>query len=344
MTEPLLVVDDLSVRYRSGTRPSVRAVEGVSFEVRPGEIVALVGESGCGKSTTALAIMGLLPDAAAVTGRIAVDGRDLVGLPEDDLRALRGGRIGMVFQDPLTSLDPSFAIGDQIAATVRAHGGSKADARRRAMELLAEVGIPAPDQRYGDPPHRFSGGMRQRVVIAAAIANNPALLLADEPTTALDVTIQAQILSLLRALRDTHGTGILLIAHDLGVVAQLADRVGVMYAGQLVETASVAAIFASPRHPYTRALLAAQPTAAQRAGTLQVIEGQVPDLGAPPPGCRFAPRCPLVHDRCSLLPPLADDGLGHGVACWATDQTRRAAAAGGGAIDATLRAGTGGAA
>jgi len=223
-------------------------------------------------------------------------------------------------------LDPSFAIGDQIAAAIRAHGGSGPQARRRALELLAEVGIPAPEQRYGDPPHRFSGGMRQRVVIAAAIANNPALLLADEPTTALDVTIQAQILALLRTLRDTHGTGILLIAHDLGVVAQLADRVGVMYAGQLVETAPVAAIFAAPRHPYTRALLAAQPTGGQRAGTLQVIEGQVPDLAAPPPGCRFAPRCPLVHEACMLVPPLAVDGTGHGVACWATDQTRAAGA------------------
>ena len=335
MSGPLLAVEDLSVRYRSGTRPPVRAVEGVSFEVGPGEIVALVGESGCGKSTTALAIMGLLPDAAAVSGRIALDGRNLVGLAEHQLRELRGRRVGMVFQDPLTSLDPSFAVGDQIAATIRAHGGSGADARRRALALLAEVGIPAPERRYGDPPHRFSGGMRQRVVIAAAIANNPALLLADEPTTALDVTIQAQILSLLRTLRDTHGTGILLIAHDLGVVAQLADRVGVMYAGQLVEAGSVAAIFASPRHPYTRALLAAQPTAAQRAGTLQVIDGQVPDLGAPPPGCRFAPRCPLVHDACTLLPPLADDGAGHRVACWATEQTQRAASAAGAAAAGT---------
>jgi oligopeptide/dipeptide ABC transporter ATP-binding protein len=325
MTEPLLVVDDLSIRYTAPRRPAVRAVEGISFEVRPGEIVALVGESGCGKSTTAMAIMGLLPSTAAVTGRISVAGRDLVGLPDEAMRELRGNRIGMVFQDPLTSLDPSFSIGDQIAATVRAHGGSDPEARRRAIELLAEVGIPAPEDRYGDPPHRFSGGMRQRVVIAAAIANNPALLLADEPTTALDVTIQAQILALLRTLRDTHGTGILLIAHDLGVVAQLADRVGVMYAGQLVETASVEAIFAAPRHPYTRALLAAQPTGAQQAGTLQVIEGQVPDLAAPPLGCRFAPRCPLVHDACVLLPPLADDGAGHRVACWATEQTRRAA-------------------
>ena len=320
MSEALLAVEHLSIRYRSGRRRPVRAVEDVSFEVRPGEIVALVGESGCGKSTTALAILGLLPPMAEIDGSIRFRDRDLVGLSESALRELRGNTIGMVFQDPLTALDPSFPIGDQIAATIRAHGADARTARTRAMELLAEVGIAAPEQRYGDAPHRFSGGMRQRVVIAAAIANNPALLLADEPTTALDVTIQAQILSLLRSLRDRHGTGILLIAHDLGVVAQLADRVGVMYAGQLVESGPVAAIFAAPRHPYTRALLAAQPTAGQRPGSLQVIDGQVPDLSDPPPGCRFAPRCPLVRQACVLVPVLTDDGTGHHVACWAAGQ------------------------
>lgn len=304
----------------------VSAVSDVSLTVARSEIVGIVGESGCGKSTLALAIMGLLGGTARVRGRIAFEGRDLVTLPSDTRRGLRGDRMSMVFQDPLTSLDPAYSIGDQVAETILAHRPvSRAEARRRALALLVEVGIPAADQRYGDPPHRFSGGMRQRVVVATALANDPALLIADEPSTALDVTIQAQILELLRNLRDHHGTAIVLITHDLGVVAQLCDRVAVMYAGQLVETARVADIFAAPRHPYTKALLAAQPTSGQARGSLLVIEGRVADLSDPPPGCRFAPRCPLRRDECSRVPPMALATPGHGVACWADPATRSAA-------------------
>jgi oligopeptide/dipeptide ABC transporter ATP-binding protein len=315
----VLELDRLSVRYRLDNRPAASAVDVVSLAVEEGEIFALVGESGCGKSTLALAIMGLLPENAEVDGQIRFDGADLTALTDREWQRLRGDRLGMVFQDPLTSLDPSFGVGDQIAETITAHHRTDAtSARRRAVELLTEVGIPAAERRYGDAPHRFSGGMRQRVVIAAAVANDPALLIADEPTTALDVTIQAQILDLIRRLRDRHRTTILLIAHDLGVVAQLADRVGVMYAGQLVEVGPVAAIFGRPEHPYTRALLAAQPTAQQAAGTLRVIEGQVPDLSHAPAGCRFAPRCPLVMAACTTFPAVGTVSPGHVVACWAS--------------------------
>jgi peptide/nickel transport system ATP-binding protein len=323
----VLELDRLSVHYRIEGRPAASAVDEVSLHVEEGEIFALVGESGCGKSSLAMAIMGLLPANAELGGRIRFGETDLTELPEHEWRRLRGDRLGMVFQDPLTSLDPSFGVGDQIAETIRAHRpvDSKA-ARRRAVELLQEVGIPAAERRYGDAPHRFSGGMRQRVVIAAAVANDPALLVADEPTTALDVTIQAQILDLIRGLRDRHRTTILLIAHDLGVVAQLADRVGVMYAGQLVEVGPVADIFSRPEHPYTRALLAAQPTAAQAPGTLRVIEGQVPDLSHPPAGCRFAPRCPLAMAVCTTVPPVGSLGSGHLVACWASPASAAQAA------------------
>jgi peptide/nickel transport system ATP-binding protein len=315
----VLELDHLSVRYRIEDRPEASAVDDVSLLVEEGEVFALVGESGCGKSSLGMAIMGLLPANAELDGRIRFAERELTSLTEGEWRQLRGDRLGMVFQDPLTSLDPSFGVGDQIAETISAHRRVDAKtAKQRATALLAEVGIPAATRRYGDAPHRFSGGMRQRVVIAAAVANDPALLVADEPTTALDVTIQAQILDLIRALRDRHRTTILLIAHDLGVVAQLADRVGVMYAGQLVEVGPVAEIFGRPEHPYTRALLAAQPTAAQAPGTLRVIEGQVPDPSHPPAGCRFAPRCPLVMPACSAFPPVGSLTPGHLVACWAS--------------------------
>jgi oligopeptide/dipeptide ABC transporter ATP-binding protein len=303
----------------------VSAVNGVSLEIAESEIFGLVGESGCGKTTLALAVMGLLPGSADVRGAIRFQGRDLAGLPDEDMRMLRGDRISMVFQDPMTSLDPCFSIGSQVTETIRAHRpADRRAAREIALRLLRDVGIPEPERRYGDPPHRLSGGMRQRVVIATALANEPALLIADEPTTALDVTIQSQVLDLLRDLRRTHDTTILLITHDLGVVAQLCDRVGVMYAGQLVEVAPVEDIFRAPRHPYTQALLAALPTGGQERGGLRVIEGRVPDLTDPPPGCRFAPRCPYRMPECERIPPLAEDPGGHHIACWLSNATRAA--------------------
>jgi peptide/nickel transport system ATP-binding protein len=324
---PVLRLRNVSVDF-VGEDDSVSAVSDVSLSVRQGEIFGLVGESGCGKSTLALAIMGLLPSKARVRGHIAFEGRELIGLSEGELRALRGNRISMVFQDPMTSLDPTFGIGEQVAETIRAHRDvSGQAARQRTIELLGEVGIPAAEHRYDEPPHRLSGGMRQRVVVATALANDPALLLADEPTTALDVTIQAQILDLVRSLRERHRTTVVLITHDLGVIAQACDRVGVMYAGQLVETAPVAELFAAPRHPYTQALITALPTGDQARGSLRVIEGQVPDLVTPPPGCRFAPRCPVRRAECDRVPPLAPAAAGHAIACWADPATRAAAAA-----------------
>jgi oligopeptide/dipeptide ABC transporter ATP-binding protein len=324
--DSVLKLSDLAVEYRS-TRGIVSAVSGVSLAVAAAEILALVGESGCGKSTIALAIMGLLPPGARISGSIRFEGTDLLRLGDEAYRRLRGDRISMVFQDPLTSLDPSAAVGEQIAETIRAHRRvSAAEARERTLGLMAEVGIPAPAHRYGDAPYRFSGGMRQRIVIAAALANGPALLLLDEPTTALDVTIQAQILALVQGLREQHRMAVLLIAHDLGVVAQLADRIAVMYAGQLVEVASAATLFAVPRHPYTQALLAALPTAQQEPGSLRVIDGQVPDLSDPPPGCRFASRCPHAMPICGEVPPLAFETPAHQVACWLSEATRAAAA------------------
>jgi len=315
----VLRLDHVSVRYRD-----VSAVSDVSLAVTEGEIFALVGESGCGKTTLAMAIMGLLPASASVTGTIEFLGRDLTALSDAERTSLRGDRISMVFQDPGSALDPAFSVGEQIAETMRAHrplGGREAKAR--AVQLLEEVGIPDAARRYRDPPHRFSGGMQQRVVIATALANEPALLIADEPTAALDVTIQAQILSLMRELRRRHRTTILLIAHDFGVVAQLCDRAGVLYAGQLVEVAPVTELFAGARHPYTSTLLAALPTRAQERGSLAAAPGQVPDLVAPPPGCRFQPRCPLRRSECDLVPPLAPVA-DHLTACWATPETQQA--------------------
>jgi peptide/nickel transport system ATP-binding protein len=231
----------------------------------------------------------------------------------------------MIFQDPMTSLDPTFPVGEQVAETITAHRDvDDARARERALELLRDVGIPEPERRFGDAPHRLSGGMRQRVVIATALANEPALVLADEPTTALDVTIQAQVLDLLRDLRTRLQTTIVLITHDLGVVAQICDRVGVMYAGQLVEVAPVSEIFRSPRHPYTQALLAALPTQQQVPGSLRVIPGRVPNLADPPPGCRFSTRCPYVMDVCATVPPLAHETDEHLIACWLSEATKQA--------------------
>jgi oligopeptide/dipeptide ABC transporter ATP-binding protein len=312
----LLAVDGLSVRYHSD-RGSVSAVDDVTFSVQQSEVLGLVGESGCGKSTVAAAILGLLPAGTDVEGSIRYVGEQLIGADPRRLRQLRGNRIATIVQDPMTSLDPTFSVGEQIAETVRAHAKvSRGIARRRALDVLGEVGIPDPRARYGDPPHRLSGGMRQRVVIAAALVNNPALIVADEPTTALDVTIQAQILALLLQLRDERGTAIVLITHDLGVVATVCDRVVAMYAGQIAERAPTAALFARPAHPYTTALLGSMPTVGHRRGHLRVIAGSVPDLAAPLPGCRFAPRCTHAGPRCDQRPPTSTLDVGHDVACW----------------------------
>jgi len=321
----LLTLEHVDVGFAS-EQGRVSAVSDVSLSVAEGEIFGLVGESGCGKTTLAMALMGLLPASATVTGSVRFQDVDLFGLDAEGMRRLRGNDISMVFQDPMTSLDPTSPVGEQVAETITAHRDvDRSAARRRAIELLGDVGIPEPERRFGDAPHRLSGGMRQRVVIATALANEPALILADEPTTALDVTIQSQVLDLLRDLRSRLRTTIVLITHDLGVIAQICDRVGVMYAGQLVEVAPVAEIFATPLHPYTQALLSALPTQQQAPGTLQVIPGRVPSLVDPPPGCRFSTRCPYVMEECATVPPLAADTDQHLIACWLNDATRHAA-------------------
>jgi oligopeptide/dipeptide ABC transporter ATP-binding protein len=333
-SQPLLEFRHASVDYvtSSGT---VSAVRDVTLTLAAGETFGLVGESGCGKTTLSMALMGLLPSAARTGGEILFRGTDLTALAEPARRELRGSQISMIFQDPATSLDPTFGVGFQVAETIRAHRDvSRKQARARALSLLTQVGIPDAAARYTDPPHRLSGGMRQRVVLAAALANEPALLLADEPTTALDVTIQAQILDLLADLQREHGTTILLIGHDLGVIAQVCDRVGVMYAGQLVEVAATAELFAAPRHPYTRALLGALPTRAHGPGRLPVIPGQVPDLAHPPSGCRFKDRCPSAMAVCDTVPALVTTADGHAAACWLE------AVADDGAADHTVRPAT----
>ena len=302
----LLSVRNLATYYGAGSEP-VRAVDGISFDVEPGEIMGLVGESGCGKTTVGFSLMRLLPSSARVVqGEMLLEGRDLLKMNAAELRTMRGNRIAMIFQDPMTSLDPSFSIGEQIMEPLREHLGLDAGAaRERALELLTQVGIPSPAERLGRYPHEFSGGMRQRVVIAIALACDPVLLICDEPTSALDVTVQAQILGLFRALRREHRqTGIVFITHDLGVVAQLCQRVAVMYAGQIVEQGPVRDIFASPRHPYTRGLLESLPGRVARGSKLSQIEGTVPNLRRPPTGCRFAPRCGFARPECALPPPI----------------------------------------
>jgi len=319
MTDAIaLQVDGLRTEFRVGGAWHA-AVDDVSFRLDRRETLALVGESGCGKSVTALSVMGLVPHPAGriAGGRIQLEGRDLVGLPEPALEKLRGARVGMIFQEPMTSLNPVMTIGAQVAESLIVHQGlSRAAARRRALAVLDEVKIPSAASRFDDYPHQFSGGMRQRVMIAVALACEPAVLLADEPTTALDVTIQAQVLGLLADLKDRHGMAMLFITHNLGVVAQIADRVAVMYAGQIVEQAPVGAIFARPAHPYTRALFAAIPRLDRDAQDLAAIPGRVPPLDAMPPGCRFAPRCPLARSGCEAPQRLAPVGDGHAVRCW----------------------------
>jgi oligopeptide/dipeptide ABC transporter ATP-binding protein len=314
--EPVLSIDRLRTEFRIGDTWRA-AVDGVSLTLDRAETLALVGESGCGKSMTALSIMGLVPrPAGRIGGSVRLDGAELVGLAERSLETLRGDRMAMIFQEPMTSLNPVMTVGDQVAEAVRLHRGvSWAEARRRALAVLEEVKIPSAASRFDEYPHQFSGGMRQRVMIAIALACEPALLLADEPTTALDVTIQAQVLGLLADLKAKHGTALLFITHNLGVVAQIADRVAVMYAGQIVEQAGVEAIFARPAHPYTRALFAAIPRMDLDDQTLVAVPGRVPALDAMPPGCRFAPRCAMAQAGCEVPQELVEVGGGHAVRC-----------------------------
>ena len=316
----VLQVEDIRTRFhtRDGT---VHAVNGISFDVSEGELLGVVGESGSGKSVTMMSMLRLLPmpPAEIVSGRARLGGEDLLALDADELRRVRGARVGFIFQDPMTSLNPVLTVGYQLAEPLRVHlGMSRRAARRRAIELLERVGIPAATSRLGDFPHQFSGGMRQRVMIAIALACNPEVLIADEPTTALDVTIQAQILDLVKGLRRESGTAIIWITHDLGVMAGLADRIMVMYGGLVVERASVATLYKHPRHPYTRGLLGTLPRLdGTRAERLESIRGQPPNLDRPPSACPFAPRCRDVFDRCRRENPaleMVEDG--HEVACW----------------------------
>ena len=297
---PVLDIQDLSTHIKL-TSSVVQAVGNVDISIDAGETLGVVGESGCGKSMTGLSIMGLLPPGGSIVGgSIKLNGRELVGLKQDELRRIRGNDIAMIFQDPLTSLDPTKSIGSQVAEPVRLHrGASKAEALDRAVEVLSLVGLPRPKERLKDYPHQLSGGLRQRVMIAMALANEPKLLIADEPTTALDVTIQAQILALLKDLKERLGMAMLLITHDMGVIAGHADRVNVMYAGRVVESADAVELFNSMHHPYTQALLASIPQLDQDADTaLHAIPGLPPDLAHPPQGCRFAARCTRATDKC----------------------------------------------
>ena len=323
MSTRLLEVRDLRTHFiNRGT--VAKAVDGVSFHVDAGEMLALVGESGCGKSVTAYSLLRLIadPPGKIVGGEILFEGRDLMKLSDDEMRRLRGDRIAMIFQDPMSSLNPVFTIGAQIAESVLVHrGGTKAAALSRAVELLDLVGIPDSRRRIDEYPHRLSGGMRQRAVIAMALACEPKLLIADEPTTALDVTIQAQVLALISELKQRLGMGVIMITHDLGVVAQHAQRVAVMYAGKIVEQAAVADLFSRPLHPYTNGLLASIPRQGASGGRLNEIPGMVPSLLAMPRGCSFAPRCPKAVDRCTHdVPSLADISPLHPVSCFVAQQ------------------------
>ncbi len=300
MIEPLLKVDNLTVGFhtKSGV---VKAVTDVSFEVRPGEVLAVVGESGSGKSVTALALMQLHPDNTEITGSAMFDGRDLVHLGEKDMRAIRGRDIAMIFQDPMTAMNPVFSVGDQIIETIQVHDSSvsTSDAKTKAIDLLTLVGVPEPKRRADQYPHEYSGGMRQRAMIAMAIANDPKLLIADEPTTALDVTVQAQVMEVLAEVQEKTGSAMMLITHDLGLVAGSADRVQVMYASRLMETGTVDEIFYGSQNPYTRALLQSIPDLDGTKETLEPIPGNPPSLLNPPSGCAFRPRCAHASSVCS---------------------------------------------
>ena len=321
---PLLQVEDLRIEIptRGGT---LVAVDGVSFHIDEGEVLGVVGESGAGKSLTGAAVIGLLePPCHVAGGRILLEGERIDALPYEKLRRIRGRQIGMVFQDPLTSLNPLYTVGRQLTETIRTHSDlSEKAARDRALALLGEVGIPAPERRVDQYPHQFSGGMRQRVVIALALCVNPRLVIADEPTTALDVSIQAQIIKLLKRLCHEHGTAVMLITHDMGVIAETADRVAVMYAGRIAEVGPVADVVRNARHPYTHGLMGSIPMVGHDVERLTQIDGAMPRLTAIPPGCAFNPRCPKAFARCrSERPELVPVGSAR-AACWLYDQSGR---------------------
>jgi peptide/nickel transport system ATP-binding protein len=321
----VLDVRDLRISFPGADGRRFYPVDGVSFSLDRGETLALVGESGCGKSLTSLALLRLVPPPGRIEpgSSIGLGETDVLSLEGEALRQIRGRRIGMIFQDPMTSLNPVFTVGDQIAEGVRAHFRvSKREARERALRMLQEVGIPDPAARLDAYPHQLSGGMRQRVMIAIALSAEPEILVADEPTTALDVTVQAQILEVLDRLRRSRGMAVLLITHDLGIVAGRADRVGVMYAGQIVEEATTAALFARPSHPYTQGLFASVPRLTGPVQRLTPIRGNVPPPTAWPSGCRFRPRCPQAFDKSELAPELLPVGPGHRMRCWLAEPTR----------------------
>ena len=322
--QPLLEVRDLTIVFDTRRGP-LTAVDGVSFSLAPGEILGVVGESGAGKSLTGTAITGLLERPGRIAGgEIRFEGRRIDNLPRERMRRIRGKKIGAVFQDPLTSLNPLFTVGDQLVETIETHlDVNGEDARKRAIALLAEVGIPAPDQRIDQYPHQFSGGMRQRVVIALALCANPRLVIADEPTTALDVSIQAQIIALLKKMCREHGAAVILITHDMGVIAETADRVAVLYAGRLAEIGPVERVVKEPRHPYTRGLMGSVPVVGGRIERLTQIDGAMPRLGEIPAGCAFHPRCPEVMARCAEMRPATRPLEGSAVACWLYDGQSR---------------------
>ncbi|TXM69088.1 ABC transporter ATP-binding protein [Methylobacterium sp. WL120] len=326
MTEPALSVRDLRVEFAT-RRGVLKAIDGVSFDIARGEILGVVGESGAGKSVTGAAVIGLIdPPGRIAGGEIRLGSERIDNLPPEKMRRIRGRRIGMIFQDPLTSLNPLYRIGRQIIETVQTHTDLSAKAARtRAIDLLAEVGIPAPERRIDGYPHEFSGGMRQRVVIALALAAEPELIIADEPTTALDVSVQAQIITLLKRLGRDHGTAVMLVTHDMGVIAEAADRVAVMYSGRVAEIGPVRAVVGDPLHPYAKGLMGAIPTLTQDTGRLTQIPGAMPRLTAIPPGCAFNPRCPKVFDRCRVERPNPIPVGEHRVACHLYDRAEVAA-------------------
>jgi peptide/nickel transport system ATP-binding protein len=313
----ILEVERLKVEFPT-RRGALTALDGISFSIAPGEVLGVVGESGAGKSITGLAVIGLLePPGRIAAGQVRLEGRRIDNLPHEELRRLRGRKIGVIFQDPLTSLNPLYTIGRQLEETILTHlPMSKAEARARALSLLREVGIPAPESRYTNYPHQFSGGMRQRVVIALALAAEPQLLIADEPTTALDVSIQAQIIALLKRLAAERGAAVMLITHDMGVIAETAHRVAVMYAGRIVEVGAVREVIHSPQHPYTVGLMGSIPRIAAKRSRLVQIEGAMPRLNAIPPGCAFNPRCPRCFDRCVVDRPNLMPAGSSQAACW----------------------------